>query len=87
MSSRAWTEVATGAEARSFRRWVMRAALLRIWAYAVLGILLIGTTMIYGRVLLGSGGLWHSCSIDNCSFEELQKSGVPDRDILDILFD
>ena len=36
MSSRAWTEVAKGAEARSLRRWVCRAVLPRLVRVVVL---------------------------------------------------
>ena len=41
MSSRAWTEVATGAEARSGRRWLLRAVLPRLLRAMVLVLLLL----------------------------------------------
>ena len=45
MSSRAWTEVATGAEARSFRRWMGKAVLPIVarWGILLVGILLVLT--------------------------------------------
>src|SRR5688500_2789926 len=41
MSSRAWTEVATGPSARSVRRWVRRAVLPRLLRAAMVLLLLV----------------------------------------------
>ena len=49
MSSRAWTEVATGTEARSVRRWVRRAILPRLWIHFVAGFLIVIAALVYGR--------------------------------------
>ena len=80
MSSRASTEVATGAEARSARRWVRRAALpiLRRW-FALL-ILLVLAGLIYGLLLSPARG--GHCGGFGCEPVPQQK----DRDLLDIIF-
>ena len=51
MSSREWTEVATGAEARGFRRWLRLRATPILVRYAVLLVLLAVAGLIFGELL------------------------------------
>jgi hypothetical protein len=51
MSSRAWTEVATGAKARGARRWVGRAGLPIVLRYVMLISLVVVAGLAFGEVL------------------------------------
>jgi hypothetical protein len=50
MSSRAWTEVATGAEARSFRRWLRRAVAPILVRYWILFVGVVMALVIFGAI-------------------------------------
>jgi len=55
MSSRAWTEVAIGTEARSSRRWMRRVGFAVLVRWAVLLVLVVAAALIFGEV-------WHAMS-------------------------
>ena len=79
MSSRALSEVATGAEARSARRWVRRAALPILRRWFVLLVLLVLAGLLYGLLLSPAPG-------GSCGGFECQPAPQEDRDLLDLLF-
>ena len=78
MSSRAWTEVATGAEARSIRSWVRRAALPILRGWFVVLILLVLAGLLYGLLL--------SPPADGPRCFECQPAPQERRDLLDLIF-
>ena len=79
MSSRAWTEAATGAEVRSLRRWVPRVAAPIFARYLMLLVLLVLAGLVYGLLLSPARG--GHCGI-GCEPVPLHE----DRDLLDLIF-
>ena len=79
MSSRAWTEVATGADARSLRRWARRATLPILVRCLVLLALVIVTVIIFGEQLPKSFG-------GSCGFDCIPRDPRGDETLLERLF-
>ena len=81
MNSRAWTEVRTGAEARSVRRWAWRAVAPIYARYLMLLVLLVLAVLAYG-LLLSPARIGRPCGLE-CDQPVPQHE---DRDLLDLIF-
>ena len=67
-----WTEVATGAEARSVRRWLGRAVLPRALPWLV-----ILTVVVTALVMYEKARPWHPSDCDRWGGEFSSESGIP----------
>ncbi len=81
MISRAWTEVATGAQARSQRRWLRKSALPIILRYLLLLVLVAAAVLVlFPKLWPADNGPCLGCSEAPPHFQN-----VP-RDLLDLIF-
>jgi hypothetical protein len=67
-----WTEVATGAEARSVRRWLGRAVLQRALPWLVILAVIVAALVVYEETRP-----WRPSDCENWGAEFISKSDIP----------
>lgn len=89
MNSRAWTEVAAGAQARSTRLWLRNSALPMISRYLLLLVLVAAAALLFFPMFVPRAyeyGQWHSHCALGCHSQVPARFENSPRDLLDLIF-